>query len=492
MLDLRQGDIVFGNTDDTKYEITRFIGNGQFGIVYEASDDLGRKFAVKTVLTAGLDDQAISVLVNEGKLATQIKHENVIEVLFFHDGIQYSSLPPYMLMEYADEGNLEKLLKTRRHNSDLFTLEQIKNTFLQLCSGMKAINEKLVHRDIKPDNILVNQGIYKITDFGLSKVVGLATRSQTFKGINHIKYCAPEAWHLGRNELGMDIYSMGIVFYEIATLQFPYSVEISGDFIDDWKKAHLIQMPNDPKEYNPSLPIELSQIILEMMSKRASDRYSSWDQIIERLDMSSVSTNTERDVSQLIERAVEIHTKKEQERLLKEENARNARERANIVDYCFSEIRDHAINLVETFNRYSEFAKLKLFKNSQRFEFSICPAQSSAHGVKVSVHPLNENVQFKEYLVKAWGVVMAPSGKGFNILLVAEDADEVYGKWITFHVRHNPIAKRKDKRLEPFPFNLDEIAKEIELISGMHIYVVDQSIFDPKMFDPLVDELLEK
>ena len=490
MLDLRPGDIIFGQSTNEKYEIARFIGNGQFGIVYEVNDEFGSRFAVKTVITAGLDDQAISVLINDGRLAMQIHHENVISVLYFHDGVQYPSLPPYMLMEYADEGNLEKLLNTKKCNNEFFTLEQLQNIFLHLCSGMHAISEKLVHRDIKPDNILLNQGVFKVTDFGLSKIVGVATRTHTFKGINHIKYCAPEAWRLDKNDIEMDVYSMGIVFYEIATLQYPYSVEITGDFVDEWKKAHLTQIPKAPREYNPALPIELSQIILKMMSKRASDRYSSWNQLIDRLNTTSLSTESELDVSYLVERAVETHSKREQERLLKEENVRKAQERANIVDFCFSEIITHAKNLVETFNKYSEFTKIKYFQGSQRFEFLIHPQKSTAHGVKVAVRPLDKNHKFNDLLVKAWGFVMAPSGRGFNILLVSEDVDEVYGKWITFHVRHSPLVDRTDKRPEPFPFNLDEIAKEIELISGMHIFEVEQGEFDPKMFNSLVEELI--
>lgn len=124
-----------------------------------------------------------------------------------------------------------------------------------------------MHRDIKPDNILLHNQVLKISDFGLSKVVGAATRTQTFKGINHMRYCAPEAWRLEKNLPAMDMYSMGIVFYEIATLRYPYEVKDTGDFVEVWKNAHLLQVPADPRTHNGSLDLGLAQLIMKMISK---------------------------------------------------------------------------------------------------------------------------------------------------------------------------------------------------------------------------------
>ena len=92
--------------------------------------------------------------------------------------------------------------------------------FLQLASGMKHINSILVHRDIKPDNILIVDDVLKITDFGLAKYAEATTRSVTFKGYGTKEYCAPEVCKNEKNTIYMDIYSMGIVFYEIATLKY--------------------------------------------------------------------------------------------------------------------------------------------------------------------------------------------------------------------------------------------------------------------------------
>ena len=87
---------------------------------------------------------------------------------------------------------------------------------------MEAINAKMLHRDLKPDNILLDGDIPKIGDFGLSKLVGAATRSQTFKGGQQIFYMAPEGWKFDKNEIQIDMYALGIVLYEIAALRYPY------------------------------------------------------------------------------------------------------------------------------------------------------------------------------------------------------------------------------------------------------------------------------
>ena len=97
----------------------------------------------------------------------------------------------------------------------------------QLVDGIEAINAKMLHRDLKPDNILIGADGLKIGDFGLSKIVGAATRSRTFKGGQHILYMAPEGWKQETNQIQIDMYSMGIIFFEIASLAFPYDYPIA-------------------------------------------------------------------------------------------------------------------------------------------------------------------------------------------------------------------------------------------------------------------------
>ncbi len=110
-------------------------------------------------------------------------------------------------------------MRKRKKSESFFSDREIIAMYKQLICGMKAINENLVHRDIKPDNILIKDSMLKVSDFGLSKVVADKTRTGTFKGFGHLLYMAPEGWTMEKNTIQMDIYSMGLVFYEIATFK---------------------------------------------------------------------------------------------------------------------------------------------------------------------------------------------------------------------------------------------------------------------------------
>ena len=119
---------------------------------------------------------------------------------------------------------------------------------------MKCISEHLVHRDIKPENILNFHGVLKITDFGLSKISGESTKTMTFKGYGTSPYVAPEAWNNDRNTIQMDIYSMGIVFYELATLSYPYEKPTVNDPIA-FRSMHLFKPAINPSSINKNLPV---------------------------------------------------------------------------------------------------------------------------------------------------------------------------------------------------------------------------------------------
>lgn len=167
--------------------------------------------------------------------------------------------------------------------------------FLQLSKGMECINAVLVHRDIKPDNILINNDVLKITDFGLAKYVEATTRNVTFKGFGTLQYCAPEVWKNEKNTLQMDIYSMGIVFYELATLQYPYMVQ-AGDYMD----AHLYGAVENPLKYNPQIPVGIVSLLNKMLQKSRSKRFSSWKEIIDLLETGDNREKQNDEIAKLV------------------------------------------------------------------------------------------------------------------------------------------------------------------------------------------------
>ncbi len=487
-MDLRPSDTVFGETENDEYTIIRILGSGQFGVVYEAQDSNGISLALKTIITASADTTTLQSFINEGRLATEIQHENVVRYFFFHDGRQYPQFPPYILMEYADGGTLEDLLGEHKSHNEYFEANELRALLLQLASGMKAINEKLVHRDIKPDNILLAHDVLKISDFGLSKIVGAATRSRTFKGINHIKYCAPEAWRLEENAPAMDVYSMGIVFYEVATLEYPYPAKQKGDIIESFKNVHLFEPPTDPRSHNPGLGIALAQTILKMLSKRPDQRYSSWGQVIQRLQSPRSSSQSTRNVGSLVERALERHKQAEDARLRAQEEANKRREYEESVVYCFKEIVAATREIVDAFNDASEFVKLSLYENASLSFLVYVEGRDSP--IKAEVTTVYGEHELEGQPIKAWGYIKAPSGRGFNLLLVAADPDDLYGQWKALFASHNALSGRRDSRPEPFPFEMRELPREMQILRAMHAYSTSVRAFKPEMLNPLIEEIL--
>jgi serine/threonine protein kinase len=476
-MDLRVADTVFGATEQDKYTIVRLIDSGGFGTVYEISDRNDNRFALKTILTALLDDTKLRA--------------NVTRVFYFHDGRQHAELPPYMIMEYAEGGTLKDWLAERKNVSQFIPSNELRQMFVELASGMQAINSKLVHRDVKPDNILLVNDKLKISDFGLSKVVGAATRSETFKGINHVMYCAPEAWRQEENLPSMDMYSMGITFYELATLQHPYTVVTTGDFVDAWKTAHFTQPARDPRQINQHLDPQLAQIILKMISKRSSDRYQSWELVLERLNVQELDRRISANVSRLVEAASKIHQRSESHRLKMEAQNKLRQERRELLCFSFKEISDVAEEIVASFNANSEFVKLEIRKQSLGFSIFSSQGVGALPTVRCGANVSEDNITISQWeLIRGWGLIKAPSGRGFNLLLVASGNEDIYGRWQALKVTHNPILASRDDRPEPFGLELDELQNKIHSLNAIDVYQYERRPFEGEMLLTLVEELL--
>ncbi len=489
-MDLRPDDIVFGSTRTEEYKISEPLGNGAFGIVYEVEGLSGEHFALKTITTGLLNDNSLKALVNEGNLAMEIKHKNVLSVIYFHDGQKYPELPPYILMELANNGTLKDIIDQKKEAKQFFKNEELQSIVLDLASGMKAINEKLVHRDIKPDNILIRNNVLKIADFGLSKIVGEATRTQTLKGLINLMYTAPEAWSQEENTIAMDIYSMGLVFYELATLRHPYVVKQVGDNIEAWKNAHLMDIPDDPRKYNENIGLGLSQLIQKMISKRPTDRYNSWDEVILRIKSKDITTKPQQDVSRLVERALETRRIEEMKRSKLEFEDKKRKELEGIVKYAFNDVAKAVQEIIENFNSKSDVAKLEVDFPGPLM-INIFKEGYPGRKVKVLVNVVYDIIKFDGGTVKAWGHVKAPSGRGFNLILRASGNEDIYGNWRTLHVAHSPLVKRNDGRPEPFPFELSELPDEIAMLNTIHIYqTTKKEQLTPDSFIPLIEELL--
>lgn len=217
-----KGTTLDGASGAGTIELGEKLGSGAFGEVYRAVDLVsGRKLAVKfaqeSFVASGPEALAFK---NDLLAAGKVKHPNVVEVLW----VSEASSPPYLVMEYVEGGTLQAELRRRAASRDHVPPQQVKLWFENVIDGMQAINAVVLHRDIKPDNILIDGGTLKITDFGLAKLVDAATRSKSFKDVGAIRYLAPEAWRSEKSTIQRDMYAVGLTLFEmqLSNTRFPF------------------------------------------------------------------------------------------------------------------------------------------------------------------------------------------------------------------------------------------------------------------------------
>src|SRR5580704_14254109 len=172
--------VILGTTligpNNEAFKITDFLGKGGFGEVYRAVGGVSGGLVAVKLLPVGVlaSDESKLALINEVKAAQHVKHPNVVEVLFVGDGAS-SLVGPYVVMEYVSGGNLAQLLRKQAQSGTLIPLNRAIEMMIDIAQGARAINETIIHRDIKPDNILIEGRTFKIGDFGISKFVDEST-----------------------------------------------------------------------------------------------------------------------------------------------------------------------------------------------------------------------------------------------------------------------------------------------------------------------------
>lgn len=507
------GSKIKDNNGDV-YVLDNILGKGGFGCVYKAhreKDDY--VVAVKILETTFRSKESILSFQKECSQAELISSEYVIKYFYVHDGTVYNEYPPYIIMEYADGGTLADVINNQKKSGHQFELAFIYDAVMQLSEGMKEISKHIVHRDIKPENILIKNGILKIADFGLSKIVDDATNSLTFKGYGTAKYVSPEGWVKGKNTIQMDIYSMGIVFFELATLQYPYTINENADLVE-YSNAHLYKAPKNPSAINPSLPQSLVSIIIKMLEKPTQKRFANWDAIISSLSVVPPSTGTLADaVTNALKKRNTIDLKIQAEKAEKERLQKEKEDFCNLVYSQYeATIFDPIENFVDSFN--SQYSGERGFKTSNknftykdRFTYEITTPAIEHISIKTEVifaenfkkqipvdriwgdsgyRTINYIPRCKGIDILAWSQVSDLSGKGFNILLL-KAKDSIYGDWYILTNTNSGLSYQR-RRVEPFGFSLEELPKEINNINTVHIYNLKLSPFDESIiFEYLAD-----
>src|SRR5882757_712851 len=275
------------------YQILSKLGGGGMGIVYEAEDlRLGRRVALKFIpdhLTN--DKRALERFTREARAASQLNHPNICTI---HD-IEENEGHPFIVMEKLEGESLKQCISGKAMDT-----ERVLDISMQVADALAASHAKgIVHRDIKPANIfLTPSGQVKVLDFGLAKLVhnvgtdsdGVALdNSLTAVGVipGTAVYMSPEQARSEEIDFRSDLFSFGVVMYEMSTGKKPFSGKNSLMTLD----AVLHDKPVPPGELNPKVPVELEGIIGKAMEKDRKDRYQSATQM--KADLLQLKRETE-------------------------------------------------------------------------------------------------------------------------------------------------------------------------------------------------------
>lgn len=252
---------------ETRYQVLQELGRGGMGIVYQAYDkQLKEQVALKIISPLfGNDPDAVERLKREVSSARRISHNNVIRIF----DIGESSGLHFVSMEYFAGTSLRDYVK----RNGALSLIQAKNIVLQICDGLQAAHAQgVIHRDLKSHNIIINAANHiKIIDFGLARSTYAEGMTATGLILGTPEYMAPEQVAGKKVDERADIYSLGIILYEIFTGRVPFS----GDSPIAVGFQQLKDPPTDPREINPQVPEDVTAVILKALEKDPFRRFRS-------------------------------------------------------------------------------------------------------------------------------------------------------------------------------------------------------------------------
>lgn len=267
--------IMKGQKISDRYQIIKSIGEGGMANVYLAYDTiLDRNVAVK-ILRGDLsnDEKFVRRFQREALAASSLAHQNIVEVYDVgEDNGEY-----YIVMEYIEGKHLKNLLKKRGK----LTLSEAVDIMMQITDGMSVAHDSyIIHRDIKPQNIMIlENGLVKITDFGIAMAMNATQLTQTNSVMGSVHYLPPEQASGQGSTLQSDIYSMGIVMFELLTGELPFK----GDNAVEIALKHLKEPIVDIREKIPNVQNSIVNIIKRATAKNPKNRYNDAREMYEDL-----------------------------------------------------------------------------------------------------------------------------------------------------------------------------------------------------------------
>src|SRR6201989_2440820 len=268
-------DTLIGSVFDGRYRIERKLGAGGMADVYLAEDqELGRRVAIKILNDRhAADDSFIERFRREAKNAAGLSHPNIVSI--YDRGEAEGTY--YIAMEYLDGRSLKELIVARGPAPVNVAIDYAR----QILAAIRfAHRPGIVHRDIKPHNVLVDgEGRLKVTDFGIARA-GTSQMTEAGSIIGTAQYLSPEQARGGEVDQRSDLYSLGVVLYELLTGKTPFE----GDTPVEIAMKHLSNTPTPPSELRQDIPPELDMVVLRALAKDPDSRYQSADEMEGDLD----------------------------------------------------------------------------------------------------------------------------------------------------------------------------------------------------------------
>src|SRR6266704_2014783 len=269
------------------YRVEKRIGAGGMGVVYLALDEeLQRQVALKTLLPAlAADPEFVARFKREAQSAAALNHPNITQIYT----IGQEGRVPFFAMELIRGQSLEAIVK----ETGAIPAHVATGYMLQAARGLRhAAQKKLIHRDIKPSNLMLTEdGVVKITDFGLAKAARSETQlTATGEVLGSPGYISPEQASGAALDARSDIYSLGATFYHLVTGKLPFEAPTPVAMII----KHMNEPLRSPRAVNPNIPYPIASIVQKMMAKRAGERFQDYDALIRELErgMSAVPAGT--------------------------------------------------------------------------------------------------------------------------------------------------------------------------------------------------------
>lgn len=418
-------------------------------------------------------------------------------------------------MNFHKEGNFREYLNKQ---SKFIEFSSCIKFMKDVTNGLIYSHDTVIHRDLKPENLLFNEeGDLMITDFGLAKLVDSKTRSKSFKGSGTLPYMAPECWVLDTNSISMDIYSLGILFYEILTLEQPFK----GTNEAEYKGLHLFEPIGKVTDIRPDLPVRINDLISKMTSKRSQNRYHSLKEVLNILNDFEIfkphDSNLDSIILKVNNKLSILERKELEEKKLKEEREKNLL----FFDYSKKEFFKEVINRVQEINSNLERSQISFKQNSNElfisfFNKSFRVFFFDPEDIKRTINKGKE--EFKQFQKEKFGyfggnqaptyiekenIILIGAATiisnyypnkpwGFNLVLKKSNAEDLYGEWWVVWFDDNPIFRHDEIGIH-YPLGLPTFYQEYEYgrSGAMHVRNMTITEFNTNCIDELVSKIIE-